>query len=163
MIDNDKRQPATGAEDTYDPIIKKWSVHFGVDPTFIKSIVKAESDFNPKAYRYEPALHDASYGLMQILYSTAASLGYKGPADGLFDPDTNIQYGTRYLEELSGEFKAMELVAAAYNGGPGTVKRLMNRYGKTYGAIADHLPRITQSYVPKVMGFYQDFKERESL
>nr|MDH4439228.1 lytic transglycosylase domain-containing protein [Rhizobium sp.] len=39
-----------------------------------------------------------NYGLMQIRYNTAKAMGYDGPADGLFDAETNIKYAVKYLK-----------------------------------------------------------------
>lgn len=64
----------------------------------VLAVIDIESSFNPGAYRAEPQLGDASYGLMQILSSTAADRGYSGPVDGLFDPETNIRLGMRQLK-----------------------------------------------------------------
>ncbi len=48
--------------------------------------------------KYNPALkHGPFWGLMQIRYDTARSVGYKGPAKGLLDPETNLTYGVTYL------------------------------------------------------------------
>ncbi|MEY9829230.1 soluble lytic murein transglycosylase-like protein [Sinorhizobium fredii] len=54
-------------------------------------VVKRESNYNPHAYS------KGNYGLMQIRYNTARGLGYDGPAEGLFDAETNLKYATRYL------------------------------------------------------------------
>jgi hypothetical protein len=61
------------------------------------AFVQIESSFNPRAYRFEPHLHKASYGLMQLLYSTACQMGYNGGnVKDLYDPKTNLHYNEGY-------------------------------------------------------------------
>ena len=50
--------------------------------------------------RFQSLIGDASYGLMQLLMSTARGLGYTGDANGLYDAATNIDLGTRLLSDL---------------------------------------------------------------
>lgn len=147
-------------EDKYDEIIRKWAKEYGPHPAFVKAIIKAESNFNPRAYRAEPAINDASYGLMQILFQTAKGLGYEGQPAGLLDPELNIQFGTKYLGMQLKHFGSEELAAAAYNAGPGAVSRLVNKYGNNFAAIFEHLPAVTRNYIPKVMAYYSEFKWR---
>jgi len=105
--------------DVYDDLILQASVTYNVPFHWIKAIIGAESNFNPNAYRTEPKINDASYGLMQILYSTAVSLGYTGPPEGLFDPMTNIGLGTKYLAQLIKHYgsSSFERIYSAYNSG----------------------------------------------
>ena len=81
--------------------------------------IDSESSFNPDAIRQEPAINDASYGLMQILYSTAKDRGYKGLPEGLFDPETNITFGTAYQAWLYRRYQDWDAVIHSYNEGPG--------------------------------------------
>lgn len=62
-----------------------------IPEALVHRVVKRESTYNPKAY------HAGNYGLMQIRYNTAKGLGYEGPAEGLFDAETNLKYATKYL------------------------------------------------------------------
>ena len=96
---------------------------YGVPVGLILATIGQESGWNKKALRIEQRIHDASYGLMQILYRTARQLGYKGErgeADslsGLFDPQTNIDLGTHLLAQnrkLTGNWSG---AISAYNGG----------------------------------------------
>ena len=95
--------------------------------------IDTESSFNPNAIREEPQINDASYGLMQILYGTAQEVGYSGDPSGLFDPETNILYGTKYQLKLYRRFNDFDAVIHAYNEGPGNYnkgKRVPVYYGK---------------------------------
>lgn len=138
--------------DSYDSIIwHKAKVH-AVDPVLVKSIVASESSFDPKAYRAEPQIGDASYGLMQTLYRTARDMGYTGTRDGLFDPATSIEYGTRYLKKQILRYGGdTPSAVAAYNSG--TAYKRKDGSGKF----------VNQDYVDRVFRFYERFKgQREA-
>lgn len=140
-------------ESDFDSIVETAASAWDVDAALIKAIIGAESEFNPNAYRAEAQIGDASYGLMQLLYQTAKSLGYTGSTAGLFDPTTNIRLGTRYLADLIRQASArgfgVDSAISAYNAGfstvrPGDGKRVTNEPGS---------PFINQSYVDKVIRF----------
>lgn len=59
---------------------------------------QTESGFNPKAYRKEPS-GVASFGLLQVLDSTAAGLGLNGDASAMYDPETGVFYGLKYAAQ----------------------------------------------------------------
>lgn len=116
-----------------------------LDPLLIEAVVLTESSGKPMAYRFEPGfwrrylanhsdyrhmipeIASASYGLMQIMFSTARQEGYQGQPWGLFSPADNIYYGVRHLlrqlawsKGVSTTDTAEEELAsalAAYNGG----------------------------------------------
>lgn len=111
-------------EHTWDDAIQAASVRFGVPVSLIKGIIGQESAFRPTAYRAEPAISDASIGLMQILFATAKGEGYTGNVGsatgltGLYDPATNIMYGTSYLATcLARTNGILPSAISAYNGG----------------------------------------------
>lgn len=84
----------------------------------VKGLIATESGFNPNAIRGEVRRADSSIGLMQLLYSTAQSLGYKGEPSGLFDPLTNIQLGTELLaDNLRRTGGDVQAALSMYNGG----------------------------------------------
>ena len=74
-----------------DGLISKWSNHYNVPEPLVRRVIVRESGYNPKA-RNGPY-----YGLMQISYATAQSMGYRGAASGLLDADTNLKYAVKYL------------------------------------------------------------------
>ena len=74
-----------------DGLISKYSGMYNVPEALIHRVIVRESGYNPKA-RNGPY-----YGLMQISYATAQSMGYRGPASGLLDADTNLRYAVKYL------------------------------------------------------------------
>lgn len=113
----------------------------------LKAVATAESSLNQTAYRYEPALWadylkndpfwktwdpalvSASYGLMQILWTTAWAMGFRGAkAEDLEDPPVNIDLGARLLRQnLDGVYATQAcgcfritpigVALARYNGG----------------------------------------------
>lgn len=62
-----------------------------IPESLVHAAVKRESGYNPALK------HGPYWGLMQIRYDTARSVGYKGPAKGLLDAETNLTYGAAYL------------------------------------------------------------------
>lgn len=96
-----------------DALITKYAAIYGIPETLLHRVVKRESRYNPKAY------NRGHYGLMQIKYATAKGMGYTGPAEGLFDAETNIKYAGKYLRGawLVADDKndgAVRLYAAGY-------------------------------------------------
>lgn len=71
--------------------INYWSAHYGVPASLVHRVIIRESTHRPGA-RNGPY-----YGLMQILPQTARTMGYRGPASGLLDADTNLKYAVKYL------------------------------------------------------------------
>jgi hypothetical protein len=96
-----------------DALIEKYAALYGIPESLLHRVVKRESTYNPRAY------NRGHYGLMQIKYATAKSMGYDGPAEGLFDAETNIKYAGKYLRGawLVADDKndgAVRLYAAGY-------------------------------------------------
>lgn len=77
---------------TYDNLIAKHARAHGVPLGLAKAVVSIESNFRPNARGKAGEI-----GLMQVKLSTARGLGYKGSAKGLYNPDTNLLYGMKYL------------------------------------------------------------------
>lgn len=136
----------------------------GVDKALIKAIIQMESERYAFAFRYEPQLkHQSwylkllspeekkddysycSYGLMQVLFGIAKSLGYKGSPLNLHKPAFSIHYGVKLLKQLlkryHGEIKD---VIAAYNQG----SNKKDKNGQYYN----------QPYVNTVYRYYQEYK-----
>jgi hypothetical protein len=94
----------------------------GADPILVKSLIRQESAFNPKAK--SPA---KAYGLMQLIYSTARIFGIK-KRQQLLEPEANIRVGSEFLGNLIKKFGSVELALAAYNAGPQVVEEWKKRY-----------------------------------
>jgi hypothetical protein len=88
---------------------------FGVDAALLRAVIHAESAFNPMAISTKGA-----QGLMQLMPSTATDLGVVDA----FDAAQNIRGGAQYLSQMLKDFNGDErLAAAAYNAGPGAVRK----------------------------------------
>jgi soluble lytic murein transglycosylase-like protein len=72
-------------------MIRRHAAALRIPPELLDHVVRVESGYNPAA-RNGPY-----YGLMQINPDTARTMGYRGPAEGLLDPETNLRYAGAYL------------------------------------------------------------------
>lgn len=152
----DKTKPYSADESgTYDELIASAANQYNIDPFLIRSVVKSESNFDPKA-----TSEAGAQGLMQIMPGTAKDLGITSP----YDPVQNVMGGTQYLAQQLQRFKGdVAKAVAAYNAGPSNIRSAQNRYGDQWlenlheitGEHADE----TRSYVDKVQGFYKTFKQ----
>ena len=113
-----------------------------VDPLLIRSVIAAESGFDPQAESPTGAV-----GLMQVMPDTARELGYDAK-----DSEENILAGSKYLSSLIEKYKVfpngLQRAIAAYNSGPGTVNR--------YRGIPPF--RETRDYVKRVLALRSDFQ-----
>ncbi len=81
------------AEKSYvSKLIQKYARLYEIPESLIHRVVHRESRYNPNAYN-----RAGYFGLMQIKYNTAKSMGYEGPPSGLLDAETNIKYAAKYL------------------------------------------------------------------
>ena len=134
-ISNKKNSTETSRAEINE-LIEKYAEKNGLDSDFVKAVVKQESGFNPNA-----TSHCGAMGLMQLMPSTAESLG----VTNAYDAEQNIQGGTKYLKGLMDRFdNNKSLALAAYNAGPNAVKK--------YGGIPPYAE--TQNYVKKVLSNY---------
>jgi soluble lytic murein transglycosylase-like protein len=122
-------------------IIQVTARKHGVKIGFIRSIIAAESTFHRNAVSAKGAI-----GLMQVMPETAHEMG-----DDPKVPEQNIDAGARYLKSLLYRYRncrdQVKRAIAAYNAGPGNVDK--------YNGIPP-FPE-TQSYVRRVMAFYERF------
>lgn len=117
-------------------------------PTALAWLAEAESTFNPVAQSPVGAM-----GLFQLMPGTARELGLSTMfPDERTHPEKNARAAARYLRQLHGRFNDWPLTLAAYNAGPGRIRRtLAARNAKTFAEIAPVLPSETRMYVPKVL------------
>jgi soluble lytic murein transglycosylase-like protein len=91
----------------------------GIDPELAFRLVKLESDFNPRATSAVGAI-----GLTQVMPATARYYVKGITAEGLYDPNTNLRVGFRYLRGLVSEYGGnMNLALLVYNRGPVAVEK----------------------------------------
>ncbi|MBA3447923.1 MAG: lytic transglycosylase domain-containing protein, partial [Pseudaminobacter sp.] len=74
-----------------DALIARYAAHYDVPEALVRRVVKRESNFRPAA-RNGPY-----WGLMQIRHDTARGMGFRGPASGLLDAETNLKFAVKYL------------------------------------------------------------------
>lgn len=131
----------------FDAIISKYADIHGVPFQWIKAVIATESSFYPKAYRAEPQINDGSYGLMQLLGRTARNLGFTGDASQLFEPDLNIQYGTKLLAQLQRSYgDDFRRIYSAYNSG----KPDLYLTSTQVGSNVDRAMRYLESIIAEV-------------
>jgi soluble lytic murein transglycosylase-like protein len=123
--------PGLVGKTSYDPIIESASGKHDVDARIVKAVIQVESSFNPRARSPKGAM-----GLMQLMPKTARQYAARNP----YDPQSNIDAGTKYLSKLLSEFE-LPLALAAYNAGEGAVRR--------FGGIPPYAE--TQTYVAKIL------------
>ena len=130
--------------DSYDNMIREAANRYQVDPRLIKSVIRAESNFNYLAVSRKGAL-----GLMQLMPATADDMLVGDP----FDPRDNIHGGTRYLRKMLGMFNGnLRMALAAYNAGPNRVIKL--------GRVPQF--KETVNYIKKVQYFYKEYRDSSS-
>jgi len=74
-----------------DALVAQHAKVHGVPEALVHRVIQRESGYNPRAANRD------FLGLMQIRYATARGMGYKGPASGLLDANTNLTYAVPYL------------------------------------------------------------------
>lgn len=148
------------------PVATQHAIEAGLDPdamiALVKAVIRQESRFDPRAYRAEPQIHDASRGLMQVLERTARELGYSGSVGndqartgGLYTPSVSIALGTKLLaQNLRWAGGKLDVAVSAYNAGfsaqrPHDAKRTIT------GGI------INQAYVDSVLGYFRQYVAQE--
>lgn len=121
----------------WDAMIEEHANSARLDPKLVRAVIQTESGYNASALSTVGAM-----GLMQLMPGTARELAVDDP----YDPSQNVRGGTAYLRQMLDLFKgSLELAVAAYNAGPGAVKK--------YGGVPPY--RETVGYVQRVLGLYR--------
>jgi soluble lytic murein transglycosylase-like protein len=126
---------------TLDEVVTSASGRYRLDPDLVNSVIKAESGFNTHAVSKKGA-----QGLMQLMPGTASTLG----VPNAFDPQANVEGGTKYLRELLERYN-FDLVKAlaAYNAGPLRVEQ--------YKGVPPYYE--TRAYVARIV---KDFNKKKA-
>jgi soluble lytic murein transglycosylase-like protein len=110
-----QKQSASHERHKIEKSIQKAASKYNLSPGLIKGVIRAESNFQVDAVSRAGA-----QGLMQLMPATAKELGVTKP----LDIDQNIDGGSRYLRKMLDSFgDDVKLALAAYNAGPGTVRK----------------------------------------
>jgi len=143
----------------YQDYIEYWCKELKISQAWVVSIIWQESKGDQRAYRSEPRINDASFGLMQILWSTAQWIRDNLEAtrieskEELYDPKINIEYGTRYFKYQLDRYKGCYACAtAAYNSG--TRYFTNNGYVRQVQKVSDELKKNER---------YQEIHRRDKM
>ncbi len=131
---------APGGRDNLSSLVQRHAQANGVPYDLAHGVVMVESRYNAKATG-----RGGYIGLMQLSYRTAQGMGYSGSRAALYDPETNLHYGMRYLGEAYRKAGGSMCGAVSkYQGGHGVrgVTRAGSAYcGKVKNFIARGVPR----------------------
>ncbi len=135
----------------YSEYVNESSERFGVPKRIIYAVIHTESGFEASAESSAGAI-----GLMQIAEATfeeiSGKLGDSYEKGMMYDPETNIRYGTYYLSYLYKYFGDWDTVFAAYNAGMGTVSGWLesSEYTNEEGKLVNIPYEETRNYVNKI-------------
>lgn len=133
-----KSMAETVSKVTVKDLIVKHSMEMGMDPAMALSIAKAESNFcHERRSKY------GAVGVFQLMPSTAKRMGYNP-----YHVNDNIKGGIQYYKNMYKMFGSPELALAAYNAGPGNVKK--------YNGVPPFTE--TRKFVASIMNSYNNFK-----
>jgi soluble lytic murein transglycosylase-like protein len=134
-------------KETLDKLFCLNAKKYRIPKLWLKAVAMVESSMNQRAYRYEPefwknymrdkpewagkdpSVVSASYGLMQLMWTTAVGLGFTGTPEELYDPVYNIELGAKLIRQLLDkvmvegqhnlfpQWSALDMAMARYNGG----------------------------------------------
>lgn len=137
----------------YSQYVEKYSGEYGVDPMLVYAVIYNESRFRPDAVS-----NVGARGLMQMMEDAFDWTKYRLEPDAstvyddMFDPETNIRYGTYMLSLLLEEFGTVDNALCAYHAGWGSVKNWLS--DPEYSSDGVHVENIpfadTRTYVERV-------------
>lgn len=129
-------QPSNGSKAQLLDMINQVAQRHGVDEKLVQALIKQESGFNPNATSKAGAMD-----LMQLMPSTAKSLGINNP----YNATQNVEGGVKYLKSMLDKYNGNVILAlAAYNAGPNAVDK--------YDGVPPY--KETQNYVKNILANY---------
>jgi soluble lytic murein transglycosylase-like protein len=142
----------SGRAPALNTVVNSASATYHLDPDLVNSVIHAESGFNAHAVSPKGAR-----GLMQLMPATANQLG----VNDAFDPQANVEGGSRYLRELLERYN-FDLVKAlaAYNAGPGRVEQY--RGVPPFRETRAYVNRIVHEYNLKVTAQEKAAKQKQA-
>ena len=150
-------------KDYYFSIIEPYLEVYGI-PNDLKYLAIVESGLVPKAQSRASAV-----GLWQFMPNTGRSYGLSNSwyIDERMDPHQSTDAACRYLKSLYNTFGRWDLAIAAYNCGPGNVRKAIRKsgYKKAFWQIYRYLPRETRSYIPQfiAINYLLNYAEEHNL
>ncbi len=127
----------TSGNPEFDRLILEAGAKHGVDPRLVYYVIRQESNFKTSAKSNKNA-----QGLMQMIPATAERFGVKD----VYDPEQNIEGGTKYLRWLLKRFDGnVKLALAGYNAGEGAVEKSGNKV-PDYTETKNYVKRIVENY-----------------
>lgn len=144
----------------YSEIVEPVAEKYGIDKYLIYAVIKTESNFKPDAES-----NVGARGLMQLMNDAFDWVKYRMndisdiEYDSMYDPESNITYGSYMMKLLLDEYGDVETSVAAYHAGRGTVNKWLSdsEYSKD-GKTLDKIPsRTTGHYVDKVIKSYKGY------
>lgn len=119
-----------------------FSLKYGVDARLIMAMVMTESSFDPTS-----TSHAGAMGLGQLMPSNVREMGLSNAYDTMQNLSATVRLVRGHLEQYQSKYNSLVLSLAAYNAGPGAVRK--------YGGVPPY--RETQNYVKKVLNLYRQF------
>ena len=143
----------------YEEIVEKYAHEYGVPKEIIYSVINTESNFKSDAVSPRGAV-----GLMQIMPDTFEWISGKMgeiTSDGLlYDPYTNIKYGTFYLRYLFDRFNSWDIAFAAYNAGPTRISSWLDNPEYIKDNKVVYIPiEETRNYLKRVNKNIENYKK----
>ncbi|MDH5365850.1 MAG: LysM peptidoglycan-binding domain-containing protein [Cyclobacteriaceae bacterium] len=143
-------------KEVYFPTFEKYLKKYGL-PDELKYLSIIESGLNPRIVSRARAV-----GLWQFMSATGRSFGLHQDwyIDERMDPEKSTEAACKYLKTLYNMFGDWELALAAYNSGPGNVRKAIRRsgYKRKFWDIYMYLPRETRAYVPQYVSMVYTMK-----
>lgn len=150
-------------QQVYFPIFEKYLKKYDL-PDELKYLSIIESGLNPKAVSSARAV-----GLWQFMPLTGRSFSLHQDwyIDERMDPEKSTEAACRYLKQLYGMFGDWELAIAAYNTGPGNIRKAIRRsgYKNSFWEIYPYLYRETRSYIPQLVAmiYVMNYNEEHNI